>query len=109
MSEGDKVVKELGEGGQGSVELVKRNGQYLARKKINVKEKGIANSRREVKILKKMRDRYVVIYKDYYHDKENDLFYIYTEYFKNRDLRNIIKHRNHEDFEIPVYIHFLII
>lgn len=87
----DNIKKVIGKGSFGEVYLVINNGCELARKDIKVNNSDVNNIRQEIDLLKKLRDRNVIIYKNDIYDVEKGIYHIYTEYFENGDLFCIIK------------------
>lgn len=49
----------------------------------------------------------MLIFKDAIYDDIKHIYYIYTEYFKNGSLSDIIKKQNDKDFELPVCFTFI--
>lgn len=100
----DNIKKVIGKGSFGEVYLVINKGCELARKDIKVNNSDVNNIHQEIDLLKNLRDRNVIIYKNDMYDKEKGMYHIYTEYFEYGDLYNIIKkHRdNKADFNDKV-------
>lgn len=96
----EKKINIIGKGSFGDVYLVIKNGCELARKDIKANVADMENVKHEIDLLKTLRDRNIVIYKDDYYDDRIGIYYIYTEYFENGDLFNIIKKQRqcNEDF-----------
>lgn len=107
MADSDIFIKQIGKGGQGCVELVIHDGERVARKEVKVKESDVDHVEKEIEILKELRDRNVLIFKDAIYDDIKHIYYIYTEYFKNGSLSDIIKKQNDKDFELPVCLIFI--
>ena len=88
-----KIIKELGEGGNGKVYQVlnKKNNKYYAIKKISIKyleEEDIELIKNEANILSSINDEHIVKYFDSSQD-END-FNILMEYCEGLDLKKFI-------------------
>lgn len=109
MENDDIVCKTLGEGGFGKVLLVEHEGELLARKEIKFARESIEEAEEEIKILKKLNDRKVLILKDYKIIKSENKCYIYTEYMKNGDLKSLINRRMKmkEDFRIEEVMRYI--
>lgn len=106
----DKIIKLIGKGGFSEVYLVNQNGCLVARKDINynsLSKKEYENVIKEVELLKNLRDRSVVIYKDLYDDKKNNKLYIYMEYCENGDLFQKIKEHRNINIEFSMIVLYL--
>lgn len=101
----DEIYKTVGEGGTAKVHLVICNGCRLARKEINVCDEDLDFYLNEVKILKIMRNQYVLNYYDEEYSKEKQILHIYTEYFEKGSLQKELEKRmkTKEYFEKEVY------
>lgn len=88
-----EIIRSIGKGGFSKVCLVDRNGNKLARKQIEIAPGCFKSIEKEVTILKELRDRNVIIYKDSLLVESENRLYIYTEYLENGDLWNIIDKR----------------
>lgn len=102
--------RKLGEGGFGTVNLIEHNGMKLARKEIDISKHSIAEVKEEIKILKRLRDRRILILKDYEINEKENKCYIYTEYLRKGDLNNLIEKKleKKEDFSSEVYSQYLL-
>lgn len=108
----DKIIKLIGKGGFSEVYLVNQKGYLVARKDINynsLSKKEYETVIKEVELLKELRDRSVIIYKDLYDDKKNSKLYIYMEYCKNGDLFQKIKERRNINKEFTMSVLYLYI
>ena len=86
-----KIVKELGQGGNGKVFQVTKDKQNYAIKKIPIEdltEEEISDIENEAKILSSIQNEHIVKYYDSYKDKEN--FYILMEFCEGSDLKKFI-------------------
>ena len=82
-----KIIKELGKGAFGKVNLVLNNldNKYYALKEIIIKEKNI-NIENEINNISKFNCKNIVKYYNSY--KENDKYYILMEYCDGQNLKN---------------------
>lgn len=89
----DEIYKTVGEGGTAKVHLVICNGCRLARKEINVCDEDLDFYLNEVKILKIMRNQYVLNYYDEEYSKEKQILHIYLNILKRvlykKNLKNV--------------------
>ena len=88
-----KIIKELGQGGNGKVYLAlnKKDNKYYAIKKISIEDltkEEISIIENEAKILSSIHNEHIVRYYDSYKDKE--YFYILMEYCEGSDLKKFI-------------------
>lgn len=77
--------------------IVERNNVKLIRKKVKIDKKNIYVQQQihnEIDILKKIRDRNVIIYKDSIIDEHNNEISLFTEYFENNLDQIIDKNKN---------------
>ena len=89
---GYKIIRELGKGVSGNVQLIEQNNQYYALKRIpldNLNEKIKDKYEEEAKILSNLNSKYIVKYYDSY-IKDNN-FCILLEYGGSSNLKNYIK------------------
>ena len=88
-----KIIKELGNGGYGKVNLVLNNldNKYYALKEIIIKEEENININ-EINILSKFNCNNIIKYYDSYID--NNKFYILMEYCDGQNLKDFIKEYN---------------
>ena len=85
-----KIIKKLGEGGFGSVQLILINNKSYALKIIkNIDKNDINKYEKESKILSSLNSKYIVKYYDSYF--ENDNYYILMEYAGDSNLKTYIK------------------
>lgn len=95
----DEILKTVGNGSTAKVHLINREGRILARKEISVSEENLNFYLNEVKILKIMRNRYVLNYYYVEYNKEENKLFIYTEYFQKgcleEELENRMKNGNY--------------
>lgn len=110
----DKINKSIGRGGFGEVLLVKHEGKKLARKGVkynNKNESELSITIYEIEILKELKHKNVVEFKDYYIDTEKNAIYIYTEYYEKGDLLGVIhkKKKRSEYFSFDVFIYLNLI
>ena len=89
-----RIVKLLGKGAYGSVYLAKdKNNENVAIKKFYMCDSNSYNSfKNEIKILKKIKSKYLIKIYDYY--KEGQYMYMVMEYAPHGDLDNYIKKIN---------------
>ena len=86
-----KIIKELGKGAFGKVNLVLNNldNKYYALKEIKIKdEKNINSIENEINIISKFNCNNIVKYYDSF--KEKDKYYILMEYCDGQNLKNYI-------------------
>lgn len=102
----DIVIRELGRGGYSKVFLVTHNGMFLARKRIKVRG-SVEDVEKEIKILKDMKNRNILILEDSLYVEAKKKYYIYTEFLESGDLWKIIdkKEEKNEIFTIEVFIY----
>lgn len=110
----DKINQSIGRGGFGEVLLVKHEGKKLARKGVkynNKDESELSITIYEIEILKELKHKNVVEFKDYYIDTEKNAIYIYTEYYEKGDLLGVIhkKKKRSEYFSFDVFIYLNLI
>ena len=91
-----KIIKELGNGGYGKVNLVLNNldNKYYALKEIIIKEEedNINTTKNEINILSKFNCNNIIKYYDSY--KDNNKFYILMEYCDGQNLKDFIEEYN---------------
>ena len=90
-----EIIKELGKGAFGNVNLVLNNSdnQYYALKEIKIKEeKNINEIENEINIISKFNCNNIVKYYDSY--IENGKYYILMEYCDGQNLKDFIKEHN---------------
>ena len=90
-----KIIKELGKGGYGNVNLVLNNldNKYYALKEINIKdEDNLNNIKNEINIISKFNYNNIVKYYNSY--KDNNKYYILMEYCDGQNLKDFIKEHN---------------
>ena len=92
MGAGYKVIKKLGEGAFGSVELIEKDHKYYALKSISLdkfNKNDVDQYQKEAKILSILDSKYIVKYYDSYIKKNK--YYILMEYGGSSNLKKYIK------------------
>lgn len=82
----DKIIRVINETKNSTVYLVERNGIEVVRKDLKVTNVNIDMINQEMEMLKNLRDRSVVIYKESFYDEKLGLYHIYMEYFDHGNL-----------------------
>lgn len=103
----DTILRVINETRRSSAYLVKRNGIEVIRKDLKVANVNIDQINQEMNMLKNLRDRSVVIYKESFYDQKSGLYHIYMEYFEDGDLYSQIAQciQENRDFKEEVYIY----
>lgn len=86
----DRIIGIIGKGRNSKVCLVEHDGELVARKRIKITPRSLENIEKEVNILKELKHRNIIIYKDSKVVESENKFYIYTEYLEYGDLWNIM-------------------
>ena len=87
-----KIIKQIGEGGFGNVQLIEKNNKYYALKRIfinKLKKEEIDKCKEEATILSNLDNEYIVKYYDSFIEK--DYFNIMMEYAGDSNLKTFIK------------------
>lgn len=105
----DEVIKFIGKGGYGKVNLILQDYQIFARKEVAYDLKNIQNVDRtigEIEVLKGLKHKNIVELKDSYIDLDKKIIYIYTKYYEKGDLWKVIddKKKKKESFSFVVYL-----
>lgn len=104
--ENDIVINWIGSGTYGSVEKVKNNGFYYARKSIKV----VNNLNKiidECFLLKSLKHTNISSFQGCCYDETNQIFYIYTKFYEKGDLFDVIRSYGSNDIPNEILLKFM--
>lgn len=104
-----KAIEEIGGGNRVNITLVEHKGEELAREEVDIGRIGLKNVKRKVNILKELNHENILIVKDSEVNKSDHTCYIYAEYLEKGNLSDLIKNQNNKDFELSVYLYYVML
>lgn len=105
--ENDIEISPIGSGTYGSVVKVKNNGFFYARKSIKVIN-NLNDIINECFLLKSLHHTNIASFQGYSYDQTEQIFYIYTKFYRKGDLYDVIRKYERNDIPNEILLKFMI-